>query len=77
VRAGKRIPDSLHPKMGDESFRCAMMILSPGVLWGGWHPWVAVRAVASELPRASVHDDSLTKIPSETVPARCRVERLR
>lgn len=43
------LSDAFRPWAGEESLRYALLILSPGYLWGAWHVWRASRTVAQDL----------------------------
>src|SRR5262249_28123507 len=43
------LSDAFRPLVGDESLRYALLALSPGYLWGGWHLWRASRTAARDL----------------------------
>jgi MFS family permease len=45
------LSDTLRPWVGDESLRYALLALSPGYLWAGWHLWRASNTVAADLAR--------------------------
>jgi MFS transporter, Spinster family, sphingosine-1-phosphate transporter len=45
------LSDMLRPWAADESLRYALLLLSPGYLWGAWHAWRAGRSVAGDLAR--------------------------
>ncbi len=47
--AAGALSDALRPFVGEESLRYALLTLSPGYLWGGWHLWWASRTVATDL----------------------------
>jgi len=48
------LSDVLRPWVGVESLRYALLILSPGYLWAGWHLWRAGRSVRSDLDAVRV-----------------------
>ena len=37
------LSDALVSRVGSESLRDALLLLSPGYLWGAWHLWCASR----------------------------------
>jgi MFS transporter, Spinster family, sphingosine-1-phosphate transporter len=43
------LSDAFRPWAGEESLRYALLVLSPGYLWGGWHLWRASRTVTRDL----------------------------
>jgi MFS family permease len=43
------LSDALRSWAGEESLRYALLILSPGYLWVGWHVWRASRTVADDI----------------------------
>jgi MFS family permease len=43
------ISDALRPHFGEESLRYALMLLSPGYLWAGWHLWQASKTIARDV----------------------------
>jgi len=43
------LSDSLRPWAGEESLRYALLILTPGYFWGGWHLWRASMTVSRDL----------------------------
>jgi MFS family permease len=47
--AAGALSDAFRPFAGEQSLRYALLILSPGYLWGGWHLWAASRTVMSDL----------------------------
>ncbi len=47
--AAGALSNALRPWAGEESLRCALLALSPGYLWGGWHLWQASRTVTTDL----------------------------
>lgn len=56
------LSDALRPWAGEESLRYALLALSPGYLWGGWHLWRASRTVTRDLEAVQVdHDVALTR----------------
>jgi MFS family permease len=46
------LSDALRPWLGDESLRYALLLLSPGYLWSGWHLWLGSRTVSEDLSEA-------------------------
>jgi len=49
--AGGALSDLLHPMLGDESLRYALLILTPGYLWAAWHLWAARKTVLQDVSR--------------------------
>jgi predicted MFS family arabinose efflux permease len=47
--AAGMISDVLRPSLGEESLRYALLILSPGYVWGAWHAWQASRTARAEI----------------------------
>jgi MFS family permease len=43
------LSDALRPWFGEESLRYALLALSPGYLWTGWHLWQASKTVARDV----------------------------
>jgi MFS family permease len=43
------LSDALRPHFGEESLRYALLILSPGYLWCGWHLWRASSTAARDI----------------------------
>lgn len=50
------LSDSLHPVVGQESLRYALVAISPGFLWGSWHTWRAAATVHFGIEEASERD---------------------
>jgi len=50
--AAGALSDALQPAFGDESLRYALLALSPGFAWAGWHVWWASRSVTRDLEAA-------------------------
>lgn len=51
------VSDLLHPLLGKESLRYALLILTPGYLWSAWHMWVARKTVLHDA-RVVEHDSA-------------------
>jgi MFS transporter, Spinster family, sphingosine-1-phosphate transporter len=53
------LSDALHPLLGGESLRYALLILCPGYLWVSWHFWRASQTVTRdiELVQTTVSDE--------------------
>jgi hypothetical protein len=49
------LSDALNTLAGQESLRYALMALSPGYWWGGWHLWQASKTVFRDLEAAQLH----------------------
>jgi MFS transporter, Spinster family, sphingosine-1-phosphate transporter len=65
------LSDALHPILGEQSLRYALLILCPGYIWGGWHLWKGSRTVMQDL--AAVHTPHHPESSTEdelTVPAK-------
>jgi MFS transporter, Spinster family, sphingosine-1-phosphate transporter len=58
--AAGALSDALAPYFAHESLRYALVILSPGYLWGAWHLWQASRTVT--------RDVDVTRLAGESVP---------
>ncbi len=43
------LSDLFRPWAGEESLRYALLILSPGYIWAGWHMWLASRTITQDL----------------------------
>jgi predicted MFS family arabinose efflux permease len=43
------LSDALHPLVGAESLRYALLALCPGYIWASWHFWRASEAVTDDL----------------------------
>jgi predicted MFS family arabinose efflux permease len=48
------LSDALHPLLGEESLRYALMALSPGYIWVGYHLWRGSHTVSQDLAAAQV-----------------------
>jgi MFS family permease len=53
--AAGMLSDGFAPWAGSESLRYALLILSPGYLWTGWHLWQAGRTVFGDLRAAGAN----------------------
>lgn len=49
---GGALSDALHPMLGTESLRYALVLLTPGFLWAGWHLWQASATVETDMAAA-------------------------
>jgi len=58
------LSDAFRPRFGDDSLRYALLILSPGYLWGGWHIWRASTTVTRDLQMASLAQRVVGQLPS-------------
>jgi len=52
--AAGALSDALRLFAGEQSLRYALLILSPGYLWGAWHLWRASQTVACDLQRGEL-----------------------
>lgn len=52
--AAGALSDAFSAWAGDESLRYALVVLSPGYLWGGWHLWRASRTARRDLARVDI-----------------------
>jgi MFS family permease len=43
------LSDALHPWLGQESLRYALLVFTAGYLWCGWHAWRGSRTVTADL----------------------------
>ena len=43
------LSDALHPLLGEESLRYALLAMCPASFWGGWHLWRASKSVADDI----------------------------
>jgi MFS family permease len=50
------LSDALRPVLGEESLRYALLALSPGYFWVGWHLWRASRCVMADLAALRTDD---------------------
>jgi len=62
--AAGTLSDALHPLVGEESLRYALLSLCPGYLWSGWYLWRAARTVMGDLESAREPD----AVPGNAVP---------
>jgi len=46
------LSDRLRLMLGEESLRYALLTLSPGYFWAGWHLWRASRSIALDFRAA-------------------------
>jgi hypothetical protein len=51
------LSDALGPWAGHESLRYALMAMSPGYLWGGWHLWRASQTVTRDIQTTQTHQN--------------------
>lgn len=70
------LSDAFRPWAGEESLRYALLVLSPGYLWGGWHLWRASTTVTRDLENLRGNCDGPTsaspspaQMTAETSPA--------
>lgn len=47
--AAGALSDAFRPWAGEESLRYALLVLSPGYFWGGWHLWLASETVTRDM----------------------------
>lgn len=47
------LSDALHPFLGQESLRYALLAMCPGYLWGGWQLWRGAQTVRADVEAAS------------------------
>jgi MFS transporter, Spinster family, sphingosine-1-phosphate transporter len=47
--AAGALSDALRPSLGEESLRYALLMISPGYLWGAWHLWRGSATVTRDL----------------------------
>lgn len=52
---GGALSDILHPMLGAESLRYALVALTPGYLWSAYHLWLATRTVERDIAAAQLH----------------------
>lgn len=57
--AAGALSDALRPSFGEESLRYALLIISPGYLWGAWHLWSGSSTVTRDLERLNATGDAL------------------
>lgn len=55
------LSDALHPYLGAQSLRYALVLMCPGYLWAAWHQWVASKTVEYDLGTASLLERSLAR----------------
>lgn len=53
---GGMLSDALHPWLGEESLRYALVALTPGYLWASWHIWTASRTVLGDAAKAELEN---------------------
>jgi len=58
--AAGALSDAFHDWAGEESLRYALLILSPGYFWGGWHLWRASKTVTRDLKAAQLLAEGTT-----------------
>jgi MFS family permease len=51
------LSDAVRPWAGDESLRYALMAMSPGYLWAGWHLWRASQTVTRDVQAIQTHQN--------------------
>lgn len=70
--AAGALSDALRPLLGEESLRYALLALSPGYAWSGWHLWRASKTVMSDLK--AVEDGQHITVASELDASKARPE---
>jgi MFS family permease len=58
--AAGALSEAFRPLAGNDSLRYALLALSPGYLWAGWHLWHASRTVMGEIGDARISGESHT-----------------
>jgi MFS family permease len=48
------LSDALRPLFGEESLRYALLVLSPGYLWAGWHLWHGSKTVTRDIAAVQI-----------------------
>lgn len=61
------LSDLLRPFVGEESLRYALLAMTPGYLWAGWHLWLARKTVANDI--AATDRGSVCASVQMTIPA--------
>lgn len=59
--AAGALSDALRPWFGEESLRYALMALSPGYVWAGWHYWRASKTVTRDVEAVQLKDDRVAR----------------
>ena len=59
------LSDGLQPWVGEESLRYALLAMSPGYCWAGWHLWRARQSVIADLAGCDA-DEQAMKVQSVT-----------
>jgi MFS transporter, Spinster family, sphingosine-1-phosphate transporter len=54
------LSDALHPLLGQESLRYALLALCPGYLWCAWHLWRASRTITASVARQRAEQEAET-----------------
>lgn len=67
--AAGALSDVLRAMYGEESLRYALLLLSPGYLWCGWHLWRASKTVTQDLEAAQRDEESTSRIPGSAAGA--------
>lgn len=57
------LSDLYRPWAGEESIRYALLTISPGYLWAGWHVWRASMTVMSDIEKAV--GDRCSEVPTQ------------
>ena len=55
------LSDALNPWLGQESLRYALLMLTPGYFWCGWHVWLARKTVAQDVAAVEAAQAEQTK----------------
>ncbi len=57
------LSDSLHPTLGQESLRYALLALCPGYIWCAWHLWRASRTITASVARQRAdHEEEAPRV---------------
>jgi MFS family permease len=62
------LSDAFRRWAGEESLRYALLVLSPGYLWGGWHLWRASATVTHDLENVRLENTVAAKFTQPAVP---------
>jgi predicted MFS family arabinose efflux permease len=55
--AAGALSDAFRPWAAEESLRYALLVLSPGYVWAGWHVWQGSKTVAEDVEAAQANRD--------------------
>lgn len=61
--AAGALSDALHPAIGQESLRYALLALCPGLAWAAWHMWKASNSVMQDMELARLRLDEAADGP--------------